>query len=163
MPKLAHGVRASSGGVATCSGSTKRTRVTPSPATKNRRNASPSRSMRRTISCCRDCQLLSCEELVEHPLHVGDQLEIRVGAFAHGDAVDVARAHEVADAVLVAVDGELVGRGQTPALQPRFGELLLVEDREPLQGADGAIAAEPVPHQAVVVVVGFAGIDERVP
>ena len=88
-------------GAATWAGSTNRTRVVPSAAANSRRKHSPSRSLRRTISCCRWCQrfrrMNSSSTACTSPTSGSSAVPAPGG---HGP-IGVAAADDVADAVLL--------------------------------------------------------------
>ena len=123
MPKLAAGSPAMSGGVATWSGSTKRT-----VRRAVRIDEKSQKDFAVAIQPAHDLLLppmpLRVEhELIEHCLHVGDEPGIGGVPLASGRPVGVARADQIADPVLVAVDGELVGHGQQPAFDADLAQL----------------------------------------
>ena len=122
------GRRCAPAGVATWPGSTNRTRVVPSGAAKSRRKHSPSRSLRRTISCCRLCHWLARTKSSSTACTSASRAAPAALARLGQHAVAVAAADDVADAVLVAVDGEGVAGGQGAALAADLGQLRLVED-----------------------------------
>ena len=72
---------------------------------------------------------VQADELVQNGLHLAHQ-RLGVGLAAGGGGpIGVSAADDVADAVLVAVDGELVGHGQRAALVADLGQFLLVAER----------------------------------
>lgn len=118
--------------------------------------------MRRTISCCRLLQLVQPDELIDDRLHLGDcRLIDRRAGLGHRP-IDVAATDDVADAVFVAVDGELVLDGQRPALVADLCELLFIGEGHARRHT-AARAAEPLPGRAVNVENRLGRIDEIVP
>ena len=105
--------------------------------------------------------MVQADELVDDGLHLGRE---RFGAGVPFGVrpIGVSAADDVADAVFVAVDGELVGDGQGAALVADLGQLLLVGEGEADHSATHS-AAEAVPGGAVAVVNGIGRIDERIP
>ena len=101
-------------------------------------------------------------EVVEQLLHLHRHIVRRFHALADRRAVTVAGADDVADAVLVAVDRELVRRGQPAALRPQLAQRLFIHGTiRPRR----RVAARPhrQPPAAVGIGVGLARIDEIVP
>ena len=70
--------------------------------------------------------MVLAEEVVQHALHLADQAARGRSVLLGRKAIRVSAAHDIADAVFVAVDGELVGHGQGTALVADIGELLQV-------------------------------------
>ena len=85
-----------------------------------------------------------------------------VHAFADGGAIAVAGADDVADAVLVAVDGEFIGGCESAALIAQVGEHLLVDGSRAARRCTVG-GGDRLPPAAVVVGEGFARVDQVVP
>ena len=106
--------------------------------------------------------LVHANEVVQDGLHFAHRGVARRPARLGHDAITVAAADDIADAVFVAVDGKGVAGGQRAALDAKFGQLGLVEDHA--RGPAGAeLSAEREPSRAVAVVEGVVAIDEAVP
>ena len=85
-------------------------------------------------------------KLVEHFLHLQGDFRRRLHALADRGAIAVARADDVADAILVPIDGELVDRGEPAALLPELAELLLARSVVSRAGAATRFTAPTGDH-----------------
>jgi hypothetical protein len=103
------------------------------------------------------------DELIEHLLDVADQLLGRFVARLCGHPIRVPAADDVADAVLMAVDGELVGDGQRPALGADLAELLFGGEGDAGGRSPAGLGADLGPAGAVGVTKGLGRVDEVVP
>ena len=135
----------------------------PSASTKNRKNTSPSRSRRRTISCCRRASVRTAEtldELAAPACAVG-----RAAAPLPPARDSCARADDVADAILMAVDGELIGERRAAALAAQFVQLLLAgrSATPQMPRPTPSHRAHRQPPLAVDVGIRLARIDKVVP
>ena len=81
-------------------------------AGKNRKKHSPSRSLRRTISCCRACHLLKRTNSSSTACTAPSSASSACGPFGAHRAVGMPAADDVGDAVFVTVYRELVFGGQ---------------------------------------------------
>ena len=120
---------------------------------KSRRKHSPSRSLRRTISCCRLCHLFSRTNSSSTACTSAEQSAAPPRPRLGQRAVAVAAADDVADAVFMAVDGELVAGGQARHW-PRISASCVSSKTTPARPAGARTRRPGRPAQAVAVVEG---------